>query len=241
MPTEATLASAMLVGMLGSTHCAGMCGGIAGSLALATARDARRWWQALHLLAFNLGRICSYALAGALVGWLSQQMLDTLPAPAARQAAGWVSAGFMIALGLYLTGWWTGLAALERAGARLWRRIEPLGRRLLPVRHPLQAWLFGMVWGWLPCGLVYAALAWSLGAGSPAAGALLMLAFGAGTLPMLLAAGGAARALRSAARDSRVRRASGAIVLALGVASLVPFGAHDGHDSHGGAPASTVR
>lgn len=241
MPVDVTIVSALLVGLLGSTHCLGMCGGIAGSLSLASAGEqhgARSW---ALLLAYNGGRICSYALAGALLGWISQQAFDAMPAPLARRAAQWISAGFMIALGLYLSGWWRGLAALERAGAGLWRRVAPLGRRLLPVRRPLQAWLFGMVWGWLPCGLVYSALAWSLSAGSPAGGALLMAAFGAGTLPMLLVSGGAARALGTAVRSSRVRRASGLVVLGFGVYALLPLGGEHAHHHAAAAPAAAAR
>lgn len=240
MPVEVTLISALLVGLLGSTHCLGMCGGIVGSLSLATPGGRPWWWQMLQLLAFNLGRISSYAIAGALLGWLSGQALGAMPAPGARFVAQWLSAGFMIALGLYLTGWWTGLGALERVGARLWRHIAPLGRRMLPVRHPAQAWLFGMVWGWLPCGLVYAALAWSLSSGDPGTGALLMASFGAGTLPALLASGSLARSLGTVVRGSGVRRASGLLVLAVGLYSLMPSGAHHGAQHGGAAPALTA-
>lgn len=241
MPVEVTIVSALLVGLLGSTHCLGMCGGIVGSLSLATPKGRPWGWQGLQLLAFNLGRISSYAIAGALFGWLSAHAFDALPAPTARLAAQWLSAGFMIALGLYLTGWWTGLGALERVGAKLWRYIAPVGRRMLPVRHPAQAWLFGMVWGWLPCGLVYASLAWSLSSGDPGSGALLMAAFGAGTLPMMLASGGLARRLGTVVRANGVRRASGLLVLAVGVYSLVPAGApHHGHQHSGAASALTA-
>ena len=240
MPVEVTLVSALLVGLLGSTHCLGMCGGIVGSLSLTAASGRPWWWQMLQLLAFNLGRISSYAMAGALLGWLSGHAFDALPAPAARFVAQWLSAGFMIALGLYLAGWWTGLGALERIGAKLWRHIAPIGRRMLPVRHPAQAWLFGMVWGWLPCGLVYAALAWSLSSGDLGTGALLMAAFGAGTLPMLLVSGGLARGLGTVVRGNGVRRASGLLVLAVGLYSLMPSGAHHGHQHGGAAPALTA-
>jgi len=229
MPIEVTIVSALLVGLLGSSHCFGMCGGIVGSLSLSGPGEprARRPWPLL--LAANGGRICSYAIAGALLGWISQQAFDAMPLPAARRAAQWISAVFMIALGLHLSGWWRGLAVLERGGARLWRHLAPLARRLLPVRHPLHAWVFGMVWGWLPCGLVYSALAWSLSAGSPARGALLMVAFGAGTLPMLLVCGAAAHTLGTAVRSSGVRRGAGLVVLALGVYALLPAGGHDAH------------
>lgn len=227
MPVNLSIASALLIGLLGSTHCLGMCGGIVGMLSLASRGGRVRQW--VILLAYNLGRIMSYAAAGALLGALGGHLFDALPDTAGRWGARLVSAGFMIALGLYLTGWWRGLAALERAGAHLWRRVSPLARRLLPVRHAPQAFLVGTLWGFLPCGLVYSVLAWSLGAGDAAGGAMLMAAFGAGTLPMLLVSGGLARSLGTVARQAWVRQLSGVIVLAFGVASLVPGGLHHAH------------
>lgn len=234
MPHDITLVSALVVGLLGSTHCVGMCGGIVGTLSLAAAGSRAQHWS--FLVAYNLGRIASYAAVGALLGALGEQLFEFLPAPAARTGARLLSAGFMIALGLYLTGWWTGLGALERVGARLWRHVAPFARRLLPVRRLRQAWLVGMVWGFLPCGLVYSVLAWSLGAGSAAGGAALMAAFGAGTVPLLLVSGGFARTLGAAVRGARMRRICGLAVLAFGLYSLLPAGAHQGH--HHGAEAA---
>lgn len=236
MPVELTLASAFLLGLLGSTHCIGMCGGIVGALTLGIkGAPARPWWSlAPYLVAYNIGRIASYAAAGALLGVISAQMFDAMPAPTARLVTRVITSGFMIALGLYLTGWWAGLGALERLGGRLWKRIEPLGRRLLPVRNPMQALLLGLLWGWLPCGMVYAALAWSLASGSATDGALLMLAFGAGTLPMLIALGGAARWFGAMVRLPWVRRTAGILVLAFGAYALLPSGPHQphGHATH---------
>lgn len=242
-PLSLSIASAWLIGLLGSTHCLGMCGGILGTLSLAAAGSRARQWR--FLLAYNLGRITSYAAAGALLGAIGGTLLDALPGTAGRRGAQLLSASFMIALGLYLTGWWRGLAALERAGARLWQRIAPLARRLLPVRNELHALAIGSLWGFLPCGLVYSALAWSLAAGDAVRGALLMAAFGAGTLPALLAWGGVARALGAATRQAWIRQASGVVVLVFGVVSLLwgglhgaaPDRVHDGaHDAahHGG-------
>jgi sulfite exporter TauE/SafE len=124
---------------------------------------------------------------------------------------------FMVALGLYLAGWWRGLLRIEAAGGHLWRRIEPLGRGLLPVRRVRDAWALGLLWGWLPCGLVYSVLALALLSGSASRGALVMLAFGLGTVPNLLAAGLAVGTLRSALRRRGVRLAAGLAVVGLGV------------------------
>ncbi len=237
MPTEITLVSAFLVGLLGSTHCLGMCGGIVGALTLGLHDDIRRSPVRLfpYLAAYNLGRIASYAVAGAVVGLLSAQILRVAPPEQARLAAKIITGGFMIALGLYLAGWWPGLAALERLGGKLWTRIEPLGRRFLPVNHPLKALALGLVWGWLPCGLVYSALAWSLATGDAMRGATLMLAFGLGTLPMLFAMGAAARWLGQVTRLPWVRRGAGILILLFGVYTLAAPG---GHAGHGGGHAS---
>ena len=241
MTGEITLLSAFLVGLLGSTHCLGMCGGIVSALTLGLKQDIRRsaWSLAPYLLAYNLGRIASYAVAGALVGALSAQIFGLAPPVQSRWIVKLVTGGFMVALGLYLAGWWPGLQFLEKWGGALWRHIEPLGRRLLPVNHPLKALAFGLVWGWLPCGMVYAALAWTLGSGDPMNGALLMFAFGLGTLPMLLTVGVAAEWLKDFVRHPWVRRGAGVLVLLFGLYTVIAPGSHAGHgaDSAGHAPA----
>ncbi len=232
MSSEITLVSVFLVGLLGSVHCLGMCGGIVGVLTLGLHEDIRRSPARLipYLIAYNAGRIASYAVAGALVGLLSAQIWHIAPSAQARLAAKIITGGFMIALGLYLAGWWPGLTCLERLGGKLWVRIEPFGRRFLPVNHPVKALALGIVWGWLPCGLVYSALALSLAVGDAARGALLMLAFGLGTLPMLFAMGAAARWLGDFVRLIWVRRVAGVLILLFGVYTLAVTGGHAGHD-----------
>jgi sulfite exporter TauE/SafE len=126
----------------------------------------------------------------------------------------------MCAMGLYLAGWWRGLAHVEKLGARWWRRIEPMGRRLLPVRRPRQALLVGALWGWLPCGLVYSVLIWSIATGSATQGALLMLSFGLGTLPNLLLMGLFANRVARTLRAPLVRGLAGSMVIGFGVYTL---------------------
>lgn len=222
MPIEITLISAFLMGLLGSTHCLAMCGGIVGALTMGLKDAIRSSPRSLfpYLIFYNAGRITSYAIAGALLALVSAQLLTLVPVTTAHFIAAMVSAGFMIALGLYLAGWWPGLLLLERAGGKLWRYIEPFGRRFLPVDRPFKAGMLGVVWGWLPCGMVYAALAWTLTAANAAEGALLMVAFGLGTLPMLLAMGATARALTNFVRSRRVRQGSGILILLFGVYTL---------------------
>ena len=208
--------AAFLVGLLGGVHCVGMCGGIVGAVSVGLPGQSR--WPLL--LGYNVGRIASYTLAGAVAGGLGLFFSGLLPVRHAQQALLAVAALFMILLGLYLGGWWPLLARLERLGGHLWKRIEPLGRGLLPVRRPGQALALGLLWGWLPCGLVYSVLIWSVSAGGAAQGALLMLAFGLGTLPNLLLMGAAAARLQGLVRRPGVRRAAGALILLFGLYQL---------------------
>ena len=214
MPDSGFLAL-FLVGLLGGTHCVGMCGGIVGALSLGA---PARW--AMHL-AYNAGRISSYAVAGALAGALGAASL-TLDGQAPVRLALYLLANLMlVALGLYLLGVTRALAFTERAGQHLWRLIQPLTRRFLPARTIAQAFPLGLLWGWLPCGLVYSALATALSAGAPGRGALLMLAFGLGTLPNLLLAGILLARLNEFVRRPVVRIASGLLVLGFGIYGLI--------------------
>lgn len=208
------LASAVLVGLLGGVHCVGMCGGIVGALSIGLPADRSRW---PIQLAYNLGRIASYTLAGAIAGGLGYFFSGLLPVRQAQQGLLLLAGLFMVLLGLYLGGWWNLLARVEQAGGVLWKRIEPLGRGLLPVRRVRQALALGVLWGWLPCGLVYSVLIWSVSAGSALKGAGLMLAFGLGTLPNLLLMGAAAARLQAWVRRPWVRQLAGAAILLFGV------------------------
>jgi sulfite exporter TauE/SafE len=204
-----------IVGLLGAGHCAGMCGGIVGALSLQSPQSGGTA-VAVHV-AYNLGRIASYAFAGLLAGALGATLGDLL----ALQRGLYLFASFMlIALGLYLLGATQTLAWLERGGQGVWRRLQPLTARFLPVRGIAQALPLGLLWGWLPCGLVYSALTTALAAGSAGQGALLMLAFGLGTLPNLLLAGLLLTRFRRFALARATRIVSGLLVLGYGLYGL---------------------
>jgi sulfite exporter TauE/SafE len=207
--------SLFLVGLLGGIHCMGMCGGIVSALSMG---GGSRF--SLHL-AYSSGRIVSYALAGAIAGALGSMSLalsDQLPV----RIALYVLANLMlVALGFYLIGLTRALAFTEQLGQPLWRYLQPLSRRYLPARTVAQAFPLGLLWGWLPCGLVYSALITALSSGSAASGAGLMLAFGVGTLPNLLLAGLLAVRLRVYASNPWVRRVAGLLVLGFGVWGLI--------------------
>lgn len=208
------LISAFTLGLLGSGHCLGMCGGLMGALSLAAAPGERSRWQLM--LGYSLGRVLSYALAGLILGSLGLAVAQTPAITALRTLA----ALLLVAMGLYLAGWWHGLIAIEALGRGLWRYVQPLSKPLLPVRGLVQALGLGAVWGWLPCGLVYSALLWSAAQGNALQSAVSMLAFGLGTCPLMLATGYASQGLRTWLRRQRVRRATGLLVLGFGLWSL---------------------
>ena len=214
---ELSLASAFLVGQLGGGHCAGMCGGIVGAVSLSLPGSRPRIG---FLLVYNLGRIASYGAAGLLAGAIgaSSFFLDhVLPVERVLYA---LASVMLILLGLYLAGIWRGVVVLETVGGKLWRHVQPWSKRFLPVRTLPQALALGSIWGWLPCGLVYSVVVAALATGSPWRGATLMLAFGLGTLPALLAMGMAAVRMRAVLQNVWVRRLSGLAVIGFGLLGL---------------------
>ena len=209
------LVSALILGLLGGGHCLGMCGGLMGALTLAIPPEQRARRLRL-LLAYNLGRILSYASAGLLLGLAGWAVASSPAAMLLRVLAGLL----LIAMGLYLAGWWSGLTRIESLGRHLWRHLQPIASRLMPVSSLPRALLLGAIWGWLPCGLVYSTLLWASSQGSPADSALLMLAFGLGTWPVLLATGMAAERLTTLLRRRGVRIAGGLLVILFGLWTL---------------------
>ncbi|MFS1704308.1 sulfite exporter TauE/SafE family protein [Alteromonas sp. AMM-1] len=198
--TDFSLFSAFLVGIAGSVHCFGMCGGFAGALTAAIPQGKS---PTPFVLSYNTGRILSYTLAGAITGALgsiAQSSMTSL-----LYGFKLFSAFMLIAMALYLAQWWRGLARIESLGKQLWQHLQPLSRRFLPFKSPLSALPYGIIWGWLPCGLVYSTLTWSLSAGTALQGAMIMAAFGVGTLPALLAVSFGANGLLTLLRMPKTR------------------------------------
>jgi sulfite exporter TauE/SafE len=210
--------TAWVLGTLGSVHCVAMCGGIAGALSMArgdTAAD-RPW---LHHACYGIGRIASYAVAGTFVGSIGF-VLGGFIGPEGMLVLRVGAALLLVLLGLQLAGWFSALAPLERAGAALWRRAVPLAE--LDVRRTgvLRSLALGAAWGWLPCGLVYSTLAWAGASGDPAHAALVMAAFGAGTLPGVWLVGVGAARFSRVTRARGLRRLAGAMVIATALWTL---------------------
>lgn len=207
-------AAAFAAGLLGGVHCAGMCGGIAAALAAGS-----RGPVLPRQLAFNAGRIASYAVAGGLAGALGG-VLGSAPVIDARLVLLVLANILMGLVGLYVAGWGGGIVRMEGLGRGLWRRIEPLRRAFFPIDSTARALGAGAVWGWIPCGLVYGMLVLAIASGSAAKGAAVMAAFGVGTLPSLLAAGLAATKLLSLRSRPLVRRTAGLIILGMAAFGL---------------------
>ncbi|WP_404375685.1 sulfite exporter TauE/SafE family protein [Vreelandella aquamarina] len=221
------LLAAFVFGLMGGAHCIGMCGGIMSALTFAVPPSMRHPARMGGLLlSYNLGRILSYMTAGALVAALGT--LISL-SPTARLALQVIAAAMLILMALYIANWWKGLLKVEKLGRWLWRYIEPLGRRLMPVVHLPQAFALGSLWGWLPCGLVYSMLAWSLAVAEPVQGALLMGAFGLGTLPALLVTGLAARQLNHLIRHPATRSIAALIIIGFALWQLWVLLPHTAH------------
>ena len=231
-----SLVPMFLVGLAGSVHCIGMCGGIVGALSLAGGAAApgrpviaiavarptlptTLQSNVLRVLAYNGGRIASYMLAGAIAGGIAGAGMLKI---ATLQVAGyWLANLMLVALGLYLMDAWRGLARLEAAGNVLWRRVRPLLKPLMPMDTVVKALAVGGLWGWVPCGMVYSALLTAMLQGSALQGAAAMAAFGLGTLPMLLGMGLLGTRLRAQMQRRPVRIASGLLVLGFGLLGLL--------------------
>lgn len=213
------LLAAFIAGLFGSVHCIGMCGGFVAIINQTPKNsEPRSFWQTLpSWLITNSGRIISYTIAGAIAGTIGSTA-TVLFDPRYVQNIGLIlSGGFMVVLGLYLAGWWQGLIFIEKVGSGVWKHIQPLFSKLLTKRGWGKAWLTGLIWGWLPCGLVYSMLIWSMTIATPLGGASIMLAFGLGTLPMLIGMGALSAQLNSFRQNKNIRQLMGAIIIVFGV------------------------
>jgi sulfite exporter TauE/SafE len=220
--TFLALLSAAVLGLLGSSHCVVMCGGVVAMTcsSLPLNRRGRVFAQLPYVLAYNAGRVSSYALAGAAIGALGSTVAHFAAIERFQLLLRLAAGAAMLAVGLYVAGATASLRWVERVAQPLWRRVARLAGALVPVRSPGHAMALGLLWGFMPCGLVYAALALALASGSALAGAATMGAFGIGTLPMLLALGSAGALVVRAARAPAVRRGAGAAMILFGLVQV---------------------
>lgn len=235
-------------GLAASVHCVGMCGGIAAALGGAAGAGGRNAPVTFHprntgaalalpaahtpalatalprllrIAAFNSGRIASYMTAGAVAGGLAGGATGLADIEPLQKTAMLLANLMLLAMGLYLMDAWRGLALVERAGALLWRGLQPMLRRVLPIDSPARALAAGALWGWLPCGLVYSMLITAMLSGSGVQGAAIMLAFGLGNTPLLFATGMSGMALRGFLQRRHVRMACGTLVIGFAALGLL--------------------
>ena len=227
--------SVFVVGVFSGVHCLGMCGGIVAALSFGMTEQAGFARKVGFLALYNLGRITSYTFAGVLVGWIGAITTQQFASHNLHQILQTISGVFMILMGLYLARWWLILTRLEKVGGFVWRRIEPVARRFIPIRGYPQALLVGILWGWLPCGLVYSMLSMSLTSSSAVQGGLIMLSFGLGTLPNLMLMGLFASSLQKFMQHRYVRIVAGLLVIVMGCVLIyqawLPVGMHT-HQHH---------
>lgn len=222
MSDPVTLTSAFLLGFFSTLHCIGMCGGIIGALSLSLPLAIRNNKTKLFafVLTYNVGRLISYSAAGIIAGAVGTGVLQSTGFDQGHTVLRAIGIIMMIAVGLYLTGWLPQLASVEKIGIPVWKRLEPIGRKLVPVASLPKALAYGLIWGWLPCGLVYFVLIWALTSGDAVLGGLTMLAFGAGTLPTLITAGFMTSWITRFAHSKKARQVVGLLIIAMAIGSL---------------------
>jgi sulfite exporter TauE/SafE len=211
------LGAALLAGFLGSAHCIGMCSGISGMFAMHAQQASIR--ERLPLaVGYNVGRITSYAVLGLIVAALGSSAVAAIPnlAGPVRLVGGLV----IILVGLQIAFNWSLLKPLELVGATIWSRISPLAHRFVPVTNLPRALGLGLLWGWLPCGLVYSVLLIAAASSDATNGALIMVAFGAGTMPAMLMTGLGTAQLASMMRRKSIRYGLGLAIVLLGIFTL---------------------
>ena len=229
------LFSAFIIGLLGSGHCIAMCGGITTMLTSALPSSNKYHEQQISVnnqniaiaknnkatlvLCYNVGRIASYCLIGAIVGLTGSVAAKNIGMPLAGLRM--FSAIFIILLGLYIGQWLMWLNRIESLGKHLWRYISPLSNKVIPVSSPIKALTLGAVWGWLPCGLVYSTLTWALASGNMLTGASIMLFFGLGTLPALLTLSIGFVSIKNILVNPVLRKTMALILISFGIYSFI--------------------
>lgn len=211
--------SAFVIGLLGSGHCIGMCGGITTMLTSALSPQSSKRKHLKLVSAYHVGRIFSYSLIGAIVGFTSSIAARNIGVPLGFMRM--FAAIFLILLGLYLGQWLMLLSKVETLGKFLWRFISPLSKKFIPVNTSKQAVALGVLWGWLPCGLVYSTLTWSLASGNSVTGALIMTSFGLGTLPALLSISLGSFGIKSLLTNNKFKKTMAFLIIIYGIYSLV--------------------
>ena len=230
----AVLVTAFLAGFLGSGHCFGMCGGIAGSLGALSGGGAKNRSLWLPAAQFNLGRLLGYAVLGAVAAGIVGAAGEIMELKAWGKWLRMLTALMVLFIGFRFLADWRGLDIIEKGGAGIWNRIRPLAARVSQRHDWFGRTALGICWGFLPCGLVYTVLMTAASTGTSSSGALTMFAFGVGTAPAMMGMTVAAPALATFMGDKLVRRIVGFSLIVLAAWMMLPFfaGGGGGHAHH---------
>lgn len=238
MTPIALITALFMMGLLGSPHCLGMCGGIVTAFGLSLGQVSAARKKGL-IATYHFGRLCSYMALGALASGFGSALLQ----PFAMSKLPRIMLGLALMLVALMLLGLPILNRLERVGARLWQVMAPLRQKVFPLTTFPKALRAGLLWGLLPCGLVYGAilLALSISLSNNTTLAVLgMLAFGVGTLPMLVFAQGVVLWLQRTIRRFALRKVSGTILLLSGVSVIAPMLLPHDHHNHHAMPPDTV-
>ena len=210
--------TAFFIGLFSTVHCLGMCGGMVGAMTMSLKPNIRNnpLYLGVYTFFYNFGRISSYALMGLLFGLFGQIIRDALLPENGLVVMRTITSLLIIAMGFFIAGWFPQFSRIEKIGIPVWRFLQPMSERLLPVRNIWQAFLFGAVWGWLPCGLVYYALLMSPGNDGAINSALFMFFFGLGTMTPMIAAGFVVGKFTRFKNSNNLRIASGLLLILMG-------------------------
>jgi sulfite exporter TauE/SafE len=206
-----------VTGLLGTGHCIGMCGGLVSALSLSEAGQKGGW--GFHLL-YNAGRITTYTFIGAVVGWLGSALAYTNHFKTVTRTLLLGSDIFVILVGLGTAGLftWVNISKLDFAGPM--KMMTTAVGRLRRLPPALAALPLGLLFGFIPCGYLYAVAITAAQSAKVTTGALMLLAFGLGTTPSLLFVGGTTHWLSGKARTWMLRIA-GIIVAGMGIINLL--------------------
>ena len=210
-----TLFSALLTGLVGSGHCAVMCGGIATGF---SAMAPRAGWR--YVVEPNLGRVLGYVAAGAVAGGLGHAIVDVAAWPWLRTALRVATGGMLLLVGLRLLVGQTKASPYTGLAGGLWSALRPLQRRLLPATTLRRRLALGALWGWMPCGLSTTLLTAAWLQASATGGAATMAAFGLGTLPVMLPLTWSGQHIGRRLLQGPLRRGVGTLVMGAGALTI---------------------
>ena len=232
--TWALFLAAFSMGLFGSPHCLGMCGGIVTAFGLSMQHVSDSKKNGL-ILTYHLGRLISYSLLGLIASLVGVAIFQSIMSNSAPRI---VLGAVLVLIGLAMLGLPL-FNQLEKVGMRFWQSLAPIRKKVFPIDSFGKALFAGLLWGFLPCGLVYGALMMAIAGNNITTGAALVFVFGLGTMPMLIATQKTVGMLQSNIKHFRLRQINGVIMLLSGLAVIfIPMMMHHNHNQGSHSHAS---